>query len=154
MLNWETNNYANYGPQMGTNKCDNGQNYGMDPHHRVPWMAVERCHRRTCRNHYRTTYRLMLEPHPLRCDLARVCGHDQINALHSGHNLDSLCVQHLARLALQSNAQNPKTLTLFISFPKIPKPQSNYHLVHQQTLKGKQILSKTKRGVLYLLIRN
>ena len=41
MSNWETNNYANYGPQMGTNKCDNGQNYRMDPHHRVPWMAVE-----------------------------------------------------------------------------------------------------------------
>lgn len=29
-----------------------------------------------------------------------------------------------------------------------------YHLVHSQTLKDKKILSKTKRGVLYLLIQN
>ena len=75
------------GPWIGTNMCPHRKTYGIDPQHRVPWMAMDWCHCSPCHNQCQTTSHPMTNLPPPWCGHDRVFGHDQINALNA-HQLD------------------------------------------------------------------
>ena len=60
-------------PWMGTEMCPYGQTYGMDPHHRVPLMAVDQLHGNPCHIQCPTTSHLLFDLPPPWCGHARVC---------------------------------------------------------------------------------
>ena len=47
--------------KMGIEMCPHGQMYGMDPHHLVPWMAVDQSHRSPCHNQCPNTSHLLTD---------------------------------------------------------------------------------------------